>query len=327
LNKSPVFCFHQRNVLMKIAFIRSKNWIPQLHRPKAFASFGLACIALVASNLHAQEDAGPGAFSGAGGRGGDANQQTAGATTLPSGGEAAIGGMPGMEASPPMTIDQARQVLADESTDEARKQAAREFIAKQVLDAFDRDMAEKAKQLAELQGRLEKMKRLMQKKASNRQRIIDLQVMMIEAEATGMGVNLQSREPGGDLFGAGGAGGPVNPFGNADGGGSGGPGGPFNPFGGGGGMGRESTNPFDDAGENDGRSGPGTGAKFKTGGTAGMPGAADDPFSGGNSGGVGFDESLEQRTNANQQRESSGNGLPGGGNPNGGESGGGASSF
>jgi hypothetical protein len=88
-------------------------------------------------------------------------------------------------------IRAARQAMADAKSDEEKK-AARTQLRQLLADVFAQDMQTRDKQAAEIESRLSKLRQQYHDRQAAKDKIIDLQLKVIEADAAGLGF------PGGD---------------------------------------------------------------------------------------------------------------------------------
>ncbi|MBL8819851.1 MAG: hypothetical protein JNL58_27750 [Planctomyces sp.] len=82
---------------------------------------------------------------------------------------------------------QAIRVLQDSEVNEEQRTAARETIRKVLAAQFDADMTSRQQQLADLEKKLARLKIQFQKRQESRSKLVELQIQLLENEATGLG--------------------------------------------------------------------------------------------------------------------------------------------
>lgn len=78
-------------------------------------------------------------------------------------------------------------VLQNSEANEEQRTAARETIRKVLGEQFDADMTGRQQQLADLEKKLARLKSQFQKRQESRTKLVELQIQLLENEATGLG--------------------------------------------------------------------------------------------------------------------------------------------
>lgn len=95
-------------------------------------------------------------------------------------------GGPALDLETARAFSRAVWTLQSDAADEAQKEAARKLIADQLRRQFDLDLADRRKQIEELERKITQLREQLEKRQAAKDRLVELRITLLENESAGL---------------------------------------------------------------------------------------------------------------------------------------------